>query len=430
MSHSKTAGSRTLDHIGPTEAEAAGQRPALVAVLPPTLALPIPPAFAPAGRKWFAVHGIADREMSTGHCHFLTRDDRLMVRDAGSRNGTWLDGRRLVRAEEAPLYDGSVLRIGRTVFVYRERLEGPAQPSEPLGELVAPFGLRRLSATLAAADRQRPATLLIEGETGTGKELMAHHLASELGRRAPFVAVNVTAIAGGVFESHLFGHVAGAFSDARSPARGIIAAHEGGTVFLDEIGELPLTLQPKLLRVIENREVLPVGAERPVGVDVLLIVATNRNLGELVERGAFRRDLFARLDAARLRMPALRDHREDIVAVAQAHAPRYDVDLASEHTEIEAIERLLLEPWPTNVRGLVSTLARLGAIDPGGGLRLWALERALGSAAPQTEKAPVAAELTQAAVQEALRAADGNETQAARRLGVSRGKLRRFLQRA
>ncbi|HZO12681.1 MAG TPA: sigma 54-interacting transcriptional regulator [Polyangiaceae bacterium] len=428
MGKTKTTGSRTLDHVDPAVPEEAAQQPALIAVFPTCTGLPVPAAFAPAGRKWFAARGVRDREISTSHCHFRERDGVRTVRDVGSRNGTWLDGRRLERNEDAPLVDRAVLRVGRTVFVYRARLEGGLAPSPPLGELVAPFGLREVTVAIEAAVRRRVDTLLIEGETGTGKELLARHVAQELGRSQRFVPVNVAGVAAGVFESQLFGHVAGAFSDARSAARGVIIAHDGGTVFLDEIGELPRELQPKLLRLIENREVLPVGAERPSDVDILLVAATNRDLDVLVSGGDFRRDLHARLAVNRVWLPSLSERREDILAIANALAPRYGVVLDAERTEVEAIERLLLQAWPANVRGLMAVLAGLAAVDREPGLRRWALEKAVGSDRPsEPESEPT--ELTRDSVQAALDAEGGNETRAAQRLGVSRGKLRRFLQK-
>src|SRR6185312_9661983 len=188
--------------------------------------------------------------------------------------------------------------------------------------LVGPYGLRAVAQPLEGLPRSRPGNVLVEGETGAGKELLARAAAAALGRASPFAAVNVAGLARGVFESQMFGHVAGAFSDARGASPGIVAAHEGGTLFLDEIGELDLDLQAKLLRLLENREVLPVGAQRPVRVDVLVVAATNRDLQVMVERGGFRRDLYARLAMARIHLPALRERREDLVAVAAELARR------------------------------------------------------------------------------------------------------------
>jgi DNA-binding NtrC family response regulator len=221
----------------------------------------------------------------------------------------------------------------------------------------------------------------------------------------------------------MFGHVAGAFSDARSASAGIAVAHEGGTLFLDEIGELCIELQAKLLRLLENREVLPVGAQRPVRVNVLVVAATNRNLEEMVQRGTFRRDLFARLAMARIHIPALRERNEDIFSVACELTRRAGGALAAEEVEVEAVERLLLEPWPGNVRELDAALAAMRRVDPEPGLRLWALEEVLG------ESRGHKLALTQEMVDAAIEAAAGNVTAAAEQLGVSRGKLLRFRRR-
>jgi DNA-binding NtrC family response regulator len=204
-----------------------------------------------------------------------------------------------------------------------------------------------------------------------------------------------------------------------------VVGHDGGTIFLDEIGELGLELQAKLLRLLDNREVLAVGAQRAVTVDVLVVAATNRNLEDMVERGDFRRDLFARLAMARVGMPALRDRSEDIFSIAEGLARRAGIaPLAPEQVEVEAAERLLLEPWPNNVRGLDAALLAVRRLDSESGLPLWALEEVLGAA--QGGKTA----LTQEVVDAAIEAAGGNVTLAAKKLGVSRGKLLRLQKRA
>jgi DNA-binding NtrC family response regulator len=222
----------------------------------------------------------------------------------------------------------------------------------------------------------------------------------------------------------MFGHVAGAFSGARGAAPGIVAAHEGGTLFLDEIGELDAELQAKLLRLLENREILPVGAERTLRVDVLVVAATNRSLEEMVERGRFRRDLLARLGMVRIRLPALRERNEDLFFLAVELARRAGVVLGAEQSEVEAVERLLLEPWPGNVRELDAALGAARRLDPAAGLRLWSIDEVLGAA---HGRKPV---LTQQTVDAAIEAAGGNVSAAAEGLGVSRGKLLRMRQRA
>jgi len=415
-------GPKTREHEGPTAASGPVRRhPLLLVAFPRPFVLPLPTDSAPIGRDWLRSHGVLDDEVSGTHAAFSSPGGSVHLEDAGSRNGTWVDGHRLASGERVPLAEGAVLRVGRTLMVFREELRGEQRPAPPIGELVGPFGVRGLAAALEAWARRPPGNVLIEGETGTGKELAAAAIARALGRERPFTAVNVASVPPGVFESQLFGHVAGAFSGAGKGSPGVIAACQGGTVFLDEIGELSFEAQAKVLRLLENHEIFPVGANRPSRVDVLIIAATNRALEGMVERETFRRDLLARLAISRVALPPLRDRAEDLFALAQATCARADLPLPIEACEVEAIERLMLEPWPTNVRGVLSCLERVAAVDPVPGLRAWAVDRVLGG------KARRAGQLSLGAVADAMTRSKGNETQAARLLGVTRGKLRRFL---
>ena len=410
----------TSEHRGPVQPLGTRRRPALVAAFPRPSAVAIPDSGTIVGRAWLADHGLADTEVSGAHLRVDRRGGVLRIADVGSRNGTWVHGARLSNKDLVTLDDGAVIRLGRTIFVVREELPGSFEPSPPVGGLVGPYGLRGVTEALSGIARGKPSNVLVEGETGTGKELVARAVAAAVGRDAPFAAVNVAGVARGVFESQMFGHTAGAFSDARSASPGIVAAHDGGALFLDEIGELDLDLQAKLLRLLENREVLPVGAQRPVKVDVLVVAATNRDLEEMVEAGKFRRDLFARLAMARIRIPPLRRRCEDIFAVARELARRAGTSLPPEDVEVEAIERLLLAPWPANVRELDATLAAVRRLDPEPGLRLWSLEEVMGES--KSEKTALTYEIVEAAVA----AAGGNVTAAAEKLGVSRGRLLRL----
>jgi hypothetical protein len=414
----------TSEHRGPAKPVGARRQAAIVCAFPRPVAFALPDSGTVIGRPWLAQHGLADTEVSTAHLRVDRRGGALRVADVGSRNGTWVNGQRLAPRDLTPLDDGAVLRLGRTIFVHREDLLGSLEPAPPVGGLIGPWGLRGVAQTIAGLARSGASNILLEGETGVGKEMLARACAAALGRAAPFAAVNVAGVARGVFESQMFGHVAGAFSDARTAAPGIVVAHDGGTLFLDEIGELDLDLQAKLLRLLENREVLAVGSSRAVRVDVAVVAATNRDLDAMVERGAFRRDLLARLAMARIRVPPLRERCEDVFAVACELARRAGALLSADEVEVEAIERLVLEPWPSNVRGLDAALAAARRLDEDRGLRLWAVEEVLGEGpAPKTA-------LTQDAVDAALTAAGGNVSAAAERLGVSRGKLLRQRKRA
>jgi len=416
--------SSTVEHRGPTRPKAGARRPALVCAFPRAIALPLPDSGSVVGRDWLAQNDLADNEVSGAHLQIDRAGGVLRVADAGSRNGTWVNGHRLGPGERTPVDDGAVLRMGRTLFVYRDKLRGSFEPAPPVGELVGPFGLRDVAETVAGLADSQPQNVLVTGETGTGKELVARAVASACGRGHALAAVNVTSIARGVFESQMFGHVAGAFSDAKAASSGLVVAHDGGTLFLDEIGELDLDLQAKLLRLLENREVLPVGATRPVTVDVLVVAATNRDLESLVEQGKFRRDLLARLAAARIELPPLRERAEDLYAIVRAlwqRAGASEPELSE--IEIEALERLLLEPWHSNVRELEAALSAVRRVDREPGLRLWALDEVLG----QRRSDKLA--LTRDVVDAAIAAQNGNVTAAASQLGVSRGKLLRLLKK-
>jgi DNA-binding NtrC family response regulator len=391
-----------------------------VCAFPRSLALALPDSGTVIGRAWLAEQGLADTEVSGSHVRIDRAGGSLRVADAGSRNGTWVNGARLGPEDLVSLDDGGVLRLGRTIFVARDHLPGSLEQAPPVGALVGPYGLRTVAHALAGLARSHPRNVLIEGETGVGKELLARAVAAAVDRDEPFGAINAAGVPAGVFESQLFGHVAGAFSGAGAAAQGVVVAHAGGTLFLDEIGELDLALQAKLLRLLENREVLPVGAERPVQVDVLIVAASNRNMEEMVESGAFRRDLYTRLAMARIRVPPLRERREDIFSLACVLAERADASLDAEQVEVEAMERLLLEPWPGNVRQLDGALAEARRLDTEPGLHLWALEEVLGPA-PSIQTT-----LTRELVEAAVQAAGGNVTAAAKQLGVSRGKLLRL----
>ncbi len=205
------------------------------------------------------------------------------------------------------------------------------------------------------------ASVLITGETGTGKELVARaiHDVSERSRR-PFVPVNCSALAETLLESELFGHVKGAFTGAIQAKRGLFEAAKGGTIFLDEVGTLSPSTQIKLLRVLQERSVTPVGGTDPISVDFRLVAATNRDLVELVERGGFREDLFYRLNVFPIRVPPLRERREDIPVLANAFRIRFAEDNGIDPPPFlpETLARMMAYEWPGNVRELENVVER------------------------------------------------------------------------
>jgi two-component system response regulator HydG len=273
------------------------------------------------------------------------------------------------------------------------------------------------------------ATVLIEGETGTGKELVAKAL-HRLSRRArgPLVAVNCAALPETLAESELFGHAKGAFTGADKPRAGRFREADGGTLFLDEIGEMPLALQAKLLRVIQEGEVQPLGVDKPQSVDVRLVAATNRNLGELAAEGKFRSDLYYRLNVVPLGLPPLRDRREDVGTLA-GHFLRG----TGRKFNAEAMASLERYPWPGNVRQMENVVARLKVLKPEGDFLLADLPQEIRGAQPLPAIPQNAAtgvdlyaalgDLEDRLIREALERSGGNKNQAAKSLGLNRTTL-------
>ncbi len=307
---------------------------------------------------------------------------------------------RIPHGERVGLDDGALIRVGGTLLVLREDLEG-VTPGRWPAELATTYGLEGVVREIDwLAARPQPA-VLVTGETGTGKEALSRMVAERLRPGKKVVTVNVAGIAETVFEAQLFGHERGAYTGAVAAARGILETHNGGSVILDELGELPLALQPKLLRAIENQVVQPVGAAEPRKIDVLIIGATQRDLDADVAAGRFRADLLARFPA-RIELPPLRERREDVFAVMQALATKRGERYDPEQVHAEALERLILEPWPTNVRGLYAALESIARGAPPPALHLADVERVIG---PAKTRPP----LTREAVQRAIEACGGNK---------------------
>ncbi len=395
---------------------------------------------------------LPDPSVSRLHARIFRVGEQYFLADT-SRNGTYVDGKRVT---QAILEGGQAFRIGPyNIHFLRERQSRgpdpptvahesspdagapsvPASPSAPV--LSDTFGIEGKSPSInrlienvrRVASSDLP--VLVEGETGSGKELVSRgiHDASER-RNRPFVVVNCGAISPELIESELFGHEKGSFTGATAQRRGAFEIAHGGTIFLDEIGELPLALQPKLLRALEQKEIKRVGGNETILVDVRVIAATNRNLREEMAKKTFRDDLYFRLGTITLQVPSLRERREDIVPIARlfladaaSRANRRPPDLSG-----AAAEFLASHEWPGNVRELRNAIQRAVVMGEGPSLLpgdfsfLLPAEPARADVAvdpqlsrwEQTEKNSILAELARQG---------WNKTRTARELGIAKSTL-------
>jgi DNA-binding NtrC family response regulator len=329
-----------------------------------------------------------------------------------------------------------------------ERERAALWPTEPGGEFADGIFINEEMSGIVASARKVAAvgaTVLLTGETGTGKEVVARviHAASTRGEH-PFVPFNCTAVPREMIDSQLFGYRRGAFTGAVADFPGVIRAASGGTLFLDEIGELGLDVQPKLLRFIESGEIQPLGDSKPVKVDVRVVASTNAELERLVADGRFRQDLFYRLNVVRFRLPPLRERREEIPPLAEHFLQRASREFKKEQLRLseETMEYLVLYRWPGNVRQLANEMRRVAAFAEPGALVMpehldpviTADRRTIPAAERTIETTEVVVRLDQplaaaiehlerASVQYAIRAVDGRLEEAASLLGLSRKGL-------
>jgi len=329
--------------------------------------------------------------VSRVHAKLLRVHDAWVLVDKDSRNGTFVNGKRVSRAT---LADGDVFECGRTMFLFRAALATPqgAPPDRDATQAGGPLStllpeLEGAHERLGALASSRLPILLL-GESGAGKEVVASTV-HELSRRSgAFVAMNCAAIPPGLVESHLFGHVKGAFSGAVRDELGHFRAADQGTLFLDELGDLPLTSQAAFLRALEEGAVVPVGTTRPLSVDIRIVAATNRPLHELVAQGSFREDLLARLSGFTHRLLPLRERIEDIATIIAALLEKITAPGDAVVFTPEAAYRLLRHEWPLNIRELRHTLAAALVIARGGPIDVVHVEPSLASALVRRAEAP------------------------------------------
>jgi transcriptional regulator with PAS, ATPase and Fis domain len=300
---------------------------------------------------------LSDPTVSRLHCEVTVGREGIRLIDTESTNGTFFEG---CRVRDIDLRPGALVCLGSTTLridLTQEASYVELSSRSGFGELVGSSReMRRIYAVLEKAALV-DATVLVSGETGTGKELVAQALHDASARaRGPYVTLDCGAIPENLIESELFGHVRGAFSGAISDRKGVIEEADGGSIFLDEIGELPITMQPKLLRALETRSVRRVGSNQPRKVDVRVIAATNRSLARSVNEGSFREDLYYRLAVIEIELPPLRARRDDIPALAAHFIERFTG--RAEPPPPELLSTLLMRAWPGNIRELRNFVER------------------------------------------------------------------------
>ncbi|MBX3207740.1 MAG: sigma 54-interacting transcriptional regulator [Labilithrix sp.] len=379
----------------------------------------------------------------------------LAIEDVGSANGTTYDAKPLRPYERTVIELGHPVSLGgATLFIHAAHgIVAPGRPSPakrgsvvPAGEVVRDAKLRRIYDLLPTI-APSPLSVLVLGETGVGKEVFADAIHRASARAAgPFLKLNCAALPESILEGELFGYERGAFSGAVTARPGLFEAANDGTVFLDEIGELTLPTQAKLLRVLESGEVLRLGSRSPLHVDVRFVAATNKDLAALVASGAFRADLFYRLEGVRVEIPPLRDRADDIIALAEFFVARLAsrMNLAAPSLSAGARELLRDYAWPGNVRELRNVVERAVVMNP----RVPELDEShlvtygvttrptlapdsgvqtasrLAAVTPETDDLQSALEtLERRAIVEALEKTGGNQSAAARMLNMGRHAL-------
>lgn len=298
---------------------------------------------------------IEDSTVSKRHCEIVVEQSGYLIRDLDSTNGTFVQG---VRVSSAHLAPGSEIQLGKTRIVFcplQDANDIPLSRNESFGKMMGRSVPMRRIFYLAETYSPADVTVMITGETGTGKEILAEEIHNHSSRRdKPFIVIDCAAISKELIESELFGHVKGAFTGANADRQGAFELADGGTVFLDEIGDLSPDLQPKLLRVLEKREIRRVGCNKVRKINVRIISATNRNLANEVNEGRFREDLYYRLSVVHLELPPLRRRREDVPLLVK----RFLTDLHGEDAlaQLADVDRtmdvLKRHEWPGNVREL------------------------------------------------------------------------------
>jgi transcriptional regulator with PAS, ATPase and Fis domain len=390
------------------------------------------------GRGDEATLRVNHHSVSRLHARLVANGGRLTIEDLGSSNGTFVAGRRVDKGVATDVPAGALVEIGSALLL----VQGPSLAAAP-APAAAPSRdpvMAQVYDVLDVAAASKLSVLLL-GETGVGKEVLAAHVHARSARAAgPFVKVNAAALAESLLEAELFGYERGAFTGATQSKAGLLESAHGGTLFLDELGEMPLATQAKLLRVLESGEVVRVGSTKPVRIEVRFVAATNRDLHADISAGRFRADLYFRLEGVTVRVPPLRDRPKDIVHLAHAlsAAAALEQGKATPRLTDAAVAALIRHSWPGNVRELKNLVARAvlfsrSEIIDAADLRFEPVVTLPPPSAParpsETPAAPTwpppAKGMSEehARVLEALEKCAGNQTRAAKMLGLSRAQL-------
>jgi len=401
----------------------------------------------PGGQR--LIIGVPDAWVSIAHATLRGTSSQWVIEDQKSKNGTWINGR---AQQRAPLSDGDLIELGHSFFLFREALATSADEPAVLKSnepRATALGMATLVPSLAAelkkleAIAASPVSVVLQGESGSGKEVVAIAMHRLSGRSGAFLPVNCGGLPETLIESELFGSRKGAYSGADKDRPGLVRSADGGTLFLDEIGELSPSAQASLLRVLQDGEILPIGATQPINVDVRVVAATNRNLDSLVSRGQFRADLLARISGFSAWLPPVRERREDLGILIGTMLRRQLGERAGEVClSCDAARELLLYSWPLNVRELEKWLAASLILSKGQRIELEHLpvrvrgnHEITGAGASSQGNEPSRPNPKESELRKReellglLRAHEGNVSAVARALGKARPQVQRWLKR-